>query len=372
MRVLLAASQVGQLDARAAAAALRAGWMEGNPDAQVSEVLCSAGDVDLLDALEAAHGGTRDVVPVLDPAGRHAHPGMLLLVAGTAYVQAADVLPAAPDVGDATRGERESLLLAEHGSSYGVGQLIGAALDSGARRVVIGAGSAATLDLGAGMLTALASRPFAPFDPVAAIDSLPDLVRQARLRLDRAELVLAAAERTTVRGLRGAAAVLQLAIGREQAQRLDARLADLVEALVGLQPERRHLTSAPSAAELARTPGAGVAGGIGLSVTALGGRTVPGPAFVAAEIGLPARVSGVDLVVSLSDRVDAVEADAGVLGAVAVCAAVEGVAVLGLGRVGRLDRRAAAPYGISASAAVEPGVEGLRLAGKRQAAAWRW
>jgi glycerate kinase len=43
-------------------------------------------------------------------------------------------------------------------STYGTGELIAAALDAGAREVLVGAGGSATVDGGAGVLAALAAR----------------------------------------------------------------------------------------------------------------------------------------------------------------------------------------------------------------------
>ena len=43
-------------------------------------------------------------------------------------------------------------------TSYGVGQLIGAAADAGARHIVLGLGGSATTDGGAGLITALGGR----------------------------------------------------------------------------------------------------------------------------------------------------------------------------------------------------------------------
>lgn len=404
MHVLLAGSRVGvgdrALPARRALAALGAGWAEANPAAQLDQVPCSDGEADLLDAIESAHGGTREVAAVLDAHGRHAHPVVMLLVAGTGYVQAADVLPGAPRIGvDRSSGGLATaaadlgfidptvadpavadLALAETGSSYGVGQLVAAALDAGAHRVIVGAGTSATLDLGTGLLRGLVGDPFRPFSPDIELAELAGLLDRARRRLGPAEIVLAAASTTAVRGLRGAAAALQLTLGREAGQRLDARIAPLADALGAAagRARRSDLLAGPgSSAAVAPVrasfdAGAGVGGGSGAAVAAVGGRVVPGAAFVAAEIDLPARMAGVDLAVVLSDRIDAVEADSGVLGAVSTAAAREGVAVLGLGRTGRLERRAAAPYGIAATALVEPGVAGLVVAGRRQGAAWRW
>ncbi|HCX86198.1 MAG TPA: hypothetical protein DHV14_13915, partial [Micrococcales bacterium] len=194
MRVLIAAARVGSLPARGALDAFAAGWRSGNPDALLDLAVCSSGAHDLLDAVEAVHGGSREVETVVAADGEHEHPVVVLLVAGTAYVQAGDVLD--PPLARATT--------AWTGTSYGVGQIVARAADAGVRRVVVGAGDAATLDLGAGLLAALADAPPGPFDPATALDRLPAWLTTARARLRATELVLAAGTAASVRGLRGA------------------------------------------------------------------------------------------------------------------------------------------------------------------------
>ena len=80
-------------------------------------------------------------------------PTTLLLVDGTAYIEAAQacglhLIPAQ---------ERDPTTA----TSYGVGQLIGSAVDEGAARIVVGLGGSATNDGGAGMLAALGAMPVA-------------------------------------------------------------------------------------------------------------------------------------------------------------------------------------------------------------------
>lgn len=389
MRILLTAADLGRVPGRVVAGALADGWRSVNPEAEIEALGASDGDRGLLDAVEASLGGVREVVTVAgheeDAAGRPvAVPVVLLESGGTVYLQSRDVLG---DVGAAT------LVSAARGTSYGVGQLLVAAVERGARRVVVGAGIPATLDAGTGLLRALAGLAPRPFDVATATDELPTLVRLARGRLGGVELVLVAHEQVPARGLRGAAARLTDALGPAESQRLDTALTPLVQAYQRCGPRRADLlarsAAGPGAPESAATdPSAGSGGGLGLAVVALGGRIVAGPAFVALEIGLTRRAQGCDLVVVCGERIDPVEADRGVLGAVATAVAPHGVAVLALGETVQLDRRNAAAAGISATGVLEIGSDDLiddhdddrgsgvsgaiALAAGRHARAWRW
>lgn len=394
MRLLLTASQIGGLPGRTVADALARGWREANPAADVQSLGVSDGDRGFLDAIEGALGGARAVVVVArnDGVGNDGDrparvPVEVLQVGATLYLAARDVL------GDA---ETATTATASRGTSFGVGEVVADAADRGVSRLVVGAGPSATLDAGVGMLRALAGDRAAQgaFGGLADPDDLAPLVGRARERLGDLELVLAASDPVAARGLRGAAARLIPALGPQAAQDLDARLTPWVPALEAMVPRRRDLLagrregapSSPGAAD----PFAGVGGGLGLAVIALGGRTVPGAAFCAQETGLAARVGGCDLVVVAAERIDPVEADRGVIAAVAGAAASHGIAVLGLGLTVRLDRRGAARAGLSATATLEPAAtataavaapaeparrltpDELAALVQRHARAWRW
>lgn len=354
------------LSARAALAALREGWHAGAPTADVVGVVCSDGAADLLDAVESVRGGRREVLAVTASDGERSVPLIVLRAGETVYVPAVDVLGAlreqAVGGGAALTGGAVAGAPGRHGAaravadvrratSHGVGEAVRDAVASGARRVVLGAAPAPALDLGLGALRALAGlEPVRGQPPGSRTTDLGDLLRAARAAIGTTELVLAASSPLTVRGLRGAGARLSQILGRADAAGLDREVAPAADALARARPAPRSLLGTdPHERGRAEVPGAGVGGGLGAAVLALGGRVVPGPRFVAAETDVAARASGSDLVVVLTDRLDPLEADAGVLGAVAEIAAREGTAVLALGRTGVLPRRAGAPYGISAT-----------------------
>ena len=152
MRVLIAPDGFGgTLTAREAASAVHDGWLRAAPGDDLRTCPLSDGGPGFLDTLRASLGGELVAVTVSSPLGEQV-PAAILLVeapdgARTAYVESAHALGlplVPPDRRDPTRT-----------TSYGVGELIRAAVGTGARRVVVGLGGSATNDGGAGMLAAL-------------------------------------------------------------------------------------------------------------------------------------------------------------------------------------------------------------------------
>ena len=188
-------------------------------------------------------------------------------------------------------------------SCRGTGELIAAALDAGARRVVVAVGGSACTDGGAGLLQALG----ATIHTAAGSQVRPGgagLLEAARLDLSglhpalaTAELVVACDVDNPLTGGRGAAAVYgpQKGAGPEDVELLDTALtrwADLVARATGR--DQRN------------APGAGAAGGVGFGLMAvLGATTRPGAELVFELTGLPDAVAGADLVVTGEGSLDA-------------------------------------------------------------------
>ncbi len=96
--------------------------------------------------LAEALGGRRLPVPTVDPLGRPATGEILLTDDGTAYLESAQAC-GLHLLADAERDPKAT-------TSYGLGLLVTAAVEAGARTVVVGLGGSATNDGGAGMLAA--------------------------------------------------------------------------------------------------------------------------------------------------------------------------------------------------------------------------
>ncbi len=280
MRVVIAPDKfAGTLTAVEAAAAIADGWRRRVPDAELVAVPMSDGGPGFIDVLHAALGGDLVAVTVPDPYGVPV-PATLLLVEGTAYVETAQAVGL-----HLTPVPRRRPL---DGSSRGVGELIAAAVDAGARRVVIGAGGTATNDGGAGLLAALgASAEGAVLDagPAALLGLTAVDLEPARRRLSRVELVLASDVDVPLLGLVGATKAFgaQKGLSEEELLLVDGRLQTFAE-----KTDRK----------LAAEKGAGSAGGIGFALLLLDAERTPGIDVVAAAVDLAGALKAADLVIT--------------------------------------------------------------------------
>jgi len=179
-------------------------------------------------------------------------------------------------------------------ATSGTGELIAAAVDAGARRVIVGVGGSATTDGGLGALRAL-------YPPQ---------------RLRGIELVVACDVRTA---FVDAAEVFAPQKGATPAQvellrrRLE-RLAQVYREDYGI--------------DVTGLPGSGAAGGLAGGLAALGADLVAGFDLVADELELYGHIEGADLVITGEGFLDEQSFDGKVVGGVAQLAAEAGVPVL--------------------------------------------
>ena len=338
MRVLLAPDGFGgTLSPAAAAAAMADGWRRAAPGDELDLAPLSDGGPGLLEVLSAALPcAVLHPVVVQDPLARPV-TGAVLLDAGTAWIEAASAC-GLHLLDDAERDPKVT-------TTYGVGQLITAALDLGATRVVVGLGGSATNDGGAGLLAALGVQRLD-----AAGERLPSggaaLRRVDRLtgppdpRLAEVELVAATDVDSPLLGLRGASATFgpQKGASREDVALLDGALtrwADVLEAHLGVQ--------------VRGAAGAGAAGGLGAALLALGARREPGIALVQLVVGLADRVARADLVVTGEGAFDFSSLSGKVVSGVAALAVEAAVPCLVLAGAVRVGRREAAAAGVEAA-----------------------
>ncbi|MGW1010643.1 glycerate kinase [Streptomyces termitum] len=217
-------------------------------------------------------------------------------------------------------------------TTYGSGELLRAALDAGATTLVFGVGGSATTDGGAGMLAALGARFLdAAGEPVGpGGGALADLVSADLSGLDprfaEVDLVLASDVDNPLTGPKGAPAVYgpQKGATPEDVATLDAALSHyalVLEKAIG-----------PRATELAASPGAGGAGGIGYGALLLGAGFRPGIELMLEVLGFASALERATLVItgegSLDEQTLHGKAPAGVAAA-ARAAGKEVVAVCG-------------------------------------------
>ncbi|GAA4549883.1 glycerate kinase [Pseudonocardia xishanensis] len=228
--------------------------------------------------------------------------------------------------------------------SRGTGELLAAALDAGARRIILGLGGSACTDGGAGLLAALGARIVdadgedLPDGGGALRDAADVDLRGLDPRLAEVEIVLACDVDNPLLGPHGAAAVYgpQKGAGPREVALLDAgltRFASLVARAPGLSQAEVPVTRASVGARSAAVPGAGAAGGVGFAaLTVLGARRRPGIEVVLDLVGFAEHLRGASLVVTGEGALDAQtlhgKAPAGVAAA-ARAARVPAIAVCG-------------------------------------------
>lgn len=179
-------------------------------------------------------------------------------------------------------------------STHGTGELIAAALDVGAQRIVVGVGGSATTDGGLGALRALW-----PLHRLRGVELL--VACDVRTRFVDAARVFAPQKGAT------AAQVSLL-------QRRLERLVDLYREEYGV--------------DVSDLEGSGAAGGLAGGLAAVGADLVPGFDLVAEERELAERLEGADLVVTGEGYCDVESFDGKVVGGVVELAAGEGVPIL--------------------------------------------
>ncbi|MGH3075996.1 MAG: glycerate kinase, partial [Gaiellales bacterium] len=244
MRVVIAPDKLrGTYTADAAAAALAEGWREARLGDDIVEVPLADGGEGTAAALLRARGGEWREADVHDALGRPCTARFARLIDGSAALDVAEACGSLR-VADA---RRDPLGV----SSRGAGELIRAAIEDGALRVVIGVGGTASTDGGTGLRDTLGPVP-GDVQLVAALDV-----------------------QNTLLGPEGAARVFgpQKGATPEQVAELEERL------------RRLELPTA-------ERPGSGAGGGIGAMLMALGAEAVPGAALVAAETGLAHALDG--------------------------------------------------------------------------------
>ncbi|MDQ1676982.1 MAG: glycerate 2-kinase [Actinomycetota bacterium] len=327
----------GTLSAAQAAEAVALGWADGAPHDRVDPRPLSDGGPGFVEVLHATVGGDLLTLTVSDPLGRPV-PATVLLAGGTAYVESAQ----ACGLHHLAADERDPRVA----SSYGVGLLLAAAVEAGARRVVVGLGGSATNDGGAGMYAALGAPPLGadglalPYGG-AALAACAGLGGVPALR--GAEVVLASDVDNPLLGLHGASAVYGPQKGADRADvlLLDAALQTWAEVLVA------DLPGCPP--DLATLPGGGAAGGLGAALLAVGGHREPGIELVRTLVGLDDAMDRADLVITGEGSFDSQSLRGKVVSGVAGAALERGVPCLVLAGQVHVGKREAAAAGIEAA-----------------------
>ncbi|MFJ3958227.1 glycerate kinase [Arthrobacter sp. NPDC090010] len=296
MRIVIAPDKFkGSLSAPEVVEHLEAGLLAADPSLEVLGLPVADGGEGTLDAAIGS-GFSPRTVRVAGPTGQPLDADLALrgdeAVIEMALASGLAVLP------DGVKDGRGA-------TSLGTGQLIRAALDAGARTVILGVGGSANTDGGVGVIKGLGGRFLDASghelpDGGAALAGLDRIdLSGLDVRLEDTRFILASDVDNPLLGANGAPAIFgpQKGLSPEDVTELDAALAHFVEVL------GREIGA--KAALDAAAPGAGAAGGVGYAALAvLNAERRRGVDVVLDFTGLAAKLGGAGLVITGEGSLD--------------------------------------------------------------------
>ena len=360
MRILIAPQSLkGSLTAAEAGLAIAQGVQAVYPKAEIEIVPIADGGEGTVQALVDATNGKIIQQTVTGPLGKPVPAFFGLMGDGsTAAIEMASCagLPLVPP------DQRDPRIT----TTYGVGELILAALDHGSRHFIIGIGGSATNDGGAGMAQALGAALLSRQGTQiarggAALATLAHISTSTMdPRLQECTVEVACDVTNPLCGPTGASAVYgpQKGATPEMVEELDSALAhyaQIIEQDLGMS--------------VREIPGAGAAGGLGAGLIAFLHATLrPGAQIVFEAIHLEERIRTANLVITAEGQIDAQTAYGKSVGSVAEIAKRYGLPVLALaGSLGD-NYRVVYELGVDAVATLPSGP--MTLAFAMENAAW--
>ena len=296
MKIVIAPDSYKEsLSATEVARAIEKGFREIFPDAEYVSVPVADGGEGTVEAMIAATNGTMQHAVVTGPLGESVNACWGISGDGvTAFIEMA----AASGLALVPPAQRNPLVT----TSRGTGELILAALDKGARNIIIGIGGSATNDGGAGMVQALGAKLLTKDNQQIAaggraLESLARIdVSELDQRLAGCRIDVACDVTNPLTGPQGATAVFgpQKGATAEMIPCLDSALAHFADIIHrDLELDVLHLE------------GGGAAGGMGAGLYAFcGAKLRPGIEIVTDALHLADIVADADLVITGEGRID--------------------------------------------------------------------
>ena len=290
MRILLASDKFkGALSAQGVAHSCEKALKRVFPGAVFDACPIADGGEGTTEAMVAALGGDWRETMVLDAQARPR-------LARFGWVPAANVAILEMSAASGLAQVLDLPLQPARATTFGTGEMLLAAIASGARRVIIGIGGSATNDGGLGVAIALGWRFFradgTPFQPT--LGDVLEAVRIERPARPLPEILVACDVDNPLLGPRGATRVYGPQKGVADFAWFEARLAHLA-----------RLAADCTGQDHQHAPGAGAAGGLGFGLMAFAeGRLTSGFELVAQQVGLAERVRQADLVFTGEGRLD--------------------------------------------------------------------
>lgn len=284
MRILVSPDCfTGTLTSAQAATSIAQGWHEIYPDDQVDIAPLSDGGPGFVSAIATALGATEVPLVVTGPLGEKVLAQYALL-GNQAWIESAQAcgLHLIP------KAQRDP----QFTTTFGVGELILAAIESGATEITIGLGGSGTNDGGAGMLAALGAIADAPLATGgAALSAVTTIdLSKALSAVAGVKLICASDVDNPLLGLRGATNVFgkQKGATEESIMRLEGALENFAQ-VCGVRSDGKN----PAVAL-----GAGAAGGLGYGLLLIGAQRVAGIETVMQIVSLDEKISTADLIIT--------------------------------------------------------------------------
>lgn len=295
MKIVIAADSYKEsLSAQEVCSAIREGMARILPSAEFDLVPIADGGEGTMDAISNVIGGDFQSVKVLNPINEEITANYLSLNENTCVIEIAT----ACGLELISIDVRDPLIT----TSFGVGQLIQSALNSGKSKIIIALGSSATNDGGAGMLAALGARFYndeaEQFIPTGGSLSQIEKLDLSGLdpRLNDCEIILACDVTAPLCGTTGASYVF--------ARQKGAKMDDLAVLDAGLL-HFSDMLEIQGGMAICNTPGAGAAGGIGASLMSLYGANIKsGIDVVLDAVNFEQHLTNCSLVITGEGQVD--------------------------------------------------------------------
>ena len=356
----------GTMSAHEAAEAMKAGWLETCPTDEVVVMPLSDGGPGFIDSVVQALGATRHVVMVRGPKADTV-PAQFASLGEHAWIESAQ----ACGLHLVEQSDRDP----KHLSTYGVGQLIEAAIELGCSTITVGLGGSATNDGGAGALAALGATSVGGSldqggSALLAITSVD--LRIARARVSQVQIVAATDVDNPLLGLRGATNVFSRQKGADDS--------DVMHLEGALEHFAQMCAKRPDGKDPAVALGAGAAGGLGYGLMLLGAHRVAGIDTVMQIVNIANEMSRCDVIITGEGCLDDQSLSGKVVAGVARQARDVGkpcIAIAGIVRLGKREASAAgldSTYSMSelvgSQLSVSSPIEAIRTVSARVAKTW--
>ena len=297
MKIIIAPNSFkGSLDAFQVAQSIQNGLLKSDLDADCHLFPIADGGDHTLEVFQNWFGGSINRSEVVGPLGAKVGAEWALIEDGkTAVIEMAKATGISL--------VKKSMLNPLKASSYGTGQLIKSAIESGAKKIILGLGGSATVDGGLGILQALGAKLLDSNGNLIGVNTNPVMeiehisLNNIDPRTSEVEFLILCDVENPLLGKDGAAHVFGPQKGADPKS---------VEKLEKSMKRFNTIIKKISGKDFSQTEGAGAAGGIAVSLKAFFNTTmVSGVDFLLEKMKFEDAIEDADLLITAEGKVDA-------------------------------------------------------------------